>query len=846
METGKNGCRRESRTTPHALRGAVLTCFLLAPVAVLQAQNSTAEFTIHAQVVATNPPRFGFNLAQGTGSVDITDNAWISDGAFSSADLRMDYQATNDGAPDGTTFIATDIKNAGTDYYDSINSNGALVGASARVYRFNTPADRWDLVRKGVVQSMTAISGSSRPADHTITFTTTGAPTKAGDAIWLAKDGNYQNPDVSQWINDLASRFNIYCTSFNPEGETSFARHGTPTCLYTHVSDVPAGQSNGQSSAPPLSVKITDRAAGTGGIWQYVQGWGNGGEELEPGHTYTVSVWLKQQGIADGQVTFIFGPLQHVFTGVTGEWRQFSFNFPSPGPLKPGGAQTARVDYQAPGTLWVNQLQFFDSSHRPFTLDARVLQTFQDFHPGSIRLWSGFGNTSSNYSFWSLDGMLQDENASREDYGLGNIYGKFATQQKLAAGLALCHQLEAAPWIICNMSWSEQEWSDLIDYLAAPAGVGYAARRPASHPGPYTADFEKIYLEFGNEEWGTQETAVNGHYGHYAHYMFSQAVAGKRYYDPGKIKLVLNNFTNGDSFGQAALSHCPEGQALDYFLYTGTAKTTGDAVYQGDLLSITTYKNSLDRWAAIAKTSAAAGHPYEMTSYEGGPGADDPNGHSGGDTSLAAAVGTLDVYLYAQEKGATSLNFFIYHLDTPASTIYTSHTNFAHGYRPHPVWEALQMRNQYCAGDMVRTETNTVKVTTDGNATPLVAVYGFHDTTVPGGDQADIVVLSRDLNNSTAVTLHLPAMPTGGATLYTLTGNPRATNESSLAVPIARQSIAVFSREYKFTLPPGSVYLFQVPTGAWPNEGTTAREETDRSAQLAGTRLRVNNSNLAN
>ena len=87
------------------------------------------------------------------------------------------------------------------------------------------------------------------------------------------------------------------------------------------------------------------------------------------------------------------------------------------------------------------------------------------------------------------------------------------------------------------MSWSEQEWSNLIDYLAAPAGVGYAARRPASHPGPYTADFQKIYLEFGNEEWGTQETAVNSHYGNYAHYMFSQAVAGKSYYDPEQLHL---------------------------------------------------------------------------------------------------------------------------------------------------------------------------------------------------------------------------------------------------------------------------------------------------------------------
>ncbi len=781
-----------------------------------KAQDSAADFTIHSQVVASSPPRFGFNLQESSYYADITDNAWIADSCFSSADLRMNYLATDDGASDGTTFIETDVNSAGTDFWASINSNGAYVGANARLYRFNTTTNQWNLLRTGVVQSMTAVPGSTLLADHTITFTTPGPQSKAGDALWLSKDGNYQNPDVSQWVNYLDPRFNGYATSFNAEGESVFARNDTNACTYIHVTDVPPGELNGQADAPPLSVKITDSATGTGGIWQYVQGWGNGGEQLETGHTYTVSVWLKQQGIADGSATFIFGPLRHTFTGLTNVWQQYTYSFPSPGVVSAGG-QTARVDYNAPGTLWVNQLEFYDAAHGPFTLDARALQVFQNFHPGTVRLWSGFANCSGGYSFWSLDSMLQDESATREDYGIGNMYGLFTVQQKLPAGLSLCSQLGANPWIIGNMSWSEQEWSNLIDYLAAPAGVGYAVKRPASHPGPYTADFQKIYLEFGNEEWGTQETAVNGHYGNYAHYMFSQAVAGKSYYDSSKIKLILNSFIYNDSFGQTALTACPEGQALDYFLYTGTANVTGDTVYQDDLLSIATYQASINAWAASEQASAAAGHPYEIASYEGGPGSDNPNFTGGGDTSLAAAVGQLDVYLYAQQKGATSLNFFLYHLDTPTSTLYSSHTNFAHGYIPHPVWEALQMRNQYCAGDLVAVDANTVQATTDGKATPLAAVYCFHDTT--SGDQADIVVVSRDLNNSTPVTLHLPAVPTGSATLYTLTGDPRANNESSLVVPIGQQSISSFGQNYSFTMPAGSVYLFQVPTGPWAASG---------------------------
>jgi hypothetical protein len=90
------------------------------------------------------------------------------------------------------------------------------------------------------------------------------------------------------------------------------------------------------------------------------------------------------------------------------------------------------------------------------------------------------------------------------------------------------------------------------------------------------------------------------------------------------------------------------------------------------------------------------------------------------------------------------------------------------------------------------------------------------------------VVLSRDLNNATPVTLHLPAQPTGGATLYTLTGDPRANNESSLVIPIARHSLASFPRDYTFTFPPGSAYFFQVPTTPWLEAGPT-----DISAQAS-------------
>ena len=222
--------------------------------------------------------------------------------------------------------------------------------------------------------------------------------------------------------------------------------------------------------------------------------------------------------------------------------------------------------------------------------------------------------------------------------------------------------------------------------------------------------------------------------------------------------------------------------------------------------------------AAQQKADAGNGLIYSLASYEQGPGADTPT-HTG-DTTLAAAIGAIDVNLYASLNGFGPQNLFEYGLGTGP---YTSHTNFANGFRPHPVWEALQMRNNYCSGPIVLTVANSVPTYTDpvitnGQAVPLIAVYTFADANV--ANQADVVVISRDLNNQTPVALNFPATPSGTAQLYTLTGDPRQTNDSAMNIPIGSQSLTGVTKSYTFTMPPGSMYIFQVPlNGTWSGVG---------------------------
>jgi fibronectin type 3 domain-containing protein len=766
--------------------------------------NAPASFSIYPQVVAANPVRTGFNM-QPRASSDITENVWFTDGGFSPYDARWSLTASQDGTT--TTFIATG--SGGTSDYSSI-ATGYFVGATARTYRYSNGA--WSLLRTDIVTGYTAVYDTTA-ADNTITFAESGPQTLAGDIIWLDLDNQPAVPGLSL----LASRFTSYYPNWRAETLSDDTR--TATVPYSLSTDVPSSDPGG------LSLELTDTNTEKQGIWQFFQGAfvGPTFEQFQPGHTYEVSVWLKQSGISNGSVTFSLQQLgvSHMFTGVTDTWQQFTWTFPAvPGVPANSTYPSVHLDYSAPGSLWVDNFQLYDAAWAPDTVNPQVMTAWQNYQPGTIRIWSNFGNGAGAYSFWSLDSWVTPEIKTRNSPGIGNEDEIPGELEHLPDALANVKTVGANPWLIVNMALSETEWGELIDYLAAPAGVGYAAKRPANHPGPYTDDFSTIYLEVGNEEWGTQRVPAGVEYGQWAHFVFSNAIAGKSYFNPAQIQLVVNGWSIQPSFGSSAAAAAPEATVVDAALYSsGSTSLSGDSFYQSDLVQVPlTNGPQIDALYAQQQQDAANGRNYTLAVYEEGPGADVTA--YAGDPSLAGAIGAIDVNLYATMRGFGPQNFFGYMLGTGA---YTSHSNFANGFRPHPVWEAIQMRNNYTSGPMVLTNTNSVPTysnttITGGTAVPLIAVYTFKDANVP--NQADVVVISRDLNNQTPVTLNFPATPIGKGTLYTLTGDPRANNNDEMNIPIGMQTLSGITASYTFTMPPGSMYLLQVPlSGTWSSTG---------------------------
>ncbi|MFN7141744.1 MAG: hypothetical protein ACK4UN_20680, partial [Limisphaerales bacterium] len=429
--------------------------------------------------------------------------------------------------------------------------------------------------------------------------------------------------------------------------------------------------------------------------------------------------------------------------------------------------------------------------------------------------------------------------------------------------LEFCRNTGADPWLIVGSYMLESEWRDLMEYLAAPydPAVDSPATKPYAHRrysqgqhAPWTDVFPRLYIEYGNELWNPmfQWYFGNGNLaGQFSEHFFTAAKASPWFPAvSNKIDFMVNGWivsagTNG--YGHAASIAAPSSRYNDLAVYIGGweagSSVGGAMVNDGGFQDYMLYPPSfiryfMDQHAASREANRLAGYDYEIAIYEGGPGYGlpapgqefDPISETYG-KSLAAAVATLDTYLYNSYLRIDPQAYFSY---GPGYN-WTSHATLDRGRHPHANWLALQMRNQHARGSMVATMTHRsplIDVPAHTNAlghvevpaypnTPLIQPYAFRD-----GDRYAVFVLSRCLSNATPTTLRLPFTTATNATLHKLTGDPRLGNSTNLIIVPTQETLTNVTQELTFTMPPGSVYLFVF-------EGTNTPEETNPVATIS-------------
>jgi len=741
-------------------------------------------------------------LAFGANIATATLNNWTIDPSMEGSVIRLRGNATG-GGPD----VILNDGGARTDFFQTIG-DGFFDGATVRVYR--TVGEAVALVRRATVRRYLA----SPTSGYRIELAGSGPPVQAGDLYILELAA--ANAPVEK-AHDRVSWVRQWDT-------WAVAGPGVTTRDPTT-----AAPENGGGS----SLRITATGSGEVSIRQYRYGAPDSTyPSFEPGRTYRMEAWLKQADVADGQVRFrmsgSYAAVQHRFD-VNGSWARYRFDFVAPA-RPPSGSPIGEniLAFTGPGTVWVDNLVVYDPAYAPFAASPGMVAAFTEFRPGTMRIWSGQTNVAWGTSManWTdpeaLNVLTWDPNSGRQP----------APTFKLPTALRFAQQTGATPWLIAGLYFREEEWLDLIEYLAGPTGTAYGDKRAAQgQPTPWTDVFPTIRIELANETWNPLFYPWNfddpAEYGRFAEYFFSIARSSPYFAAVSdRIELVVNGWivqTNENGYGPRARRAAPSSRVVDVTAYVGGWEAGGsvggstltDAGFQDTLLfGPRVTEPYAAAHAATRDRLAAAGVPYALAVYEGGPGYGLPSPSLPYDPvqeqygkSLAAAVATLDSFLINSSRGFGPQAFFLFQ---PGYN-WSSHALIERGYQPHACWLALEMRNRLAAGDLVLSAINSAPTVdlaaTDGTAArsnvPLVAAYTFRD-----GDRYTVFVLSRRLSDSTPVTLRLPFDTAAQVTRHRLTGDPRANNVDAAAVQVETMRLAGFANPFTFTMPPGSVYAF--------------------------------------
>jgi hypothetical protein len=594
---------------------------------------------------------------------------------------------------------------------------------------------------------------------------------------------------------------------------------------------------------------------------------------LEPGRTYRYEAWMRQEGLGSGgEVVFTFNSMysgiSHTFQ-VDDQWRLHGFEFVAPAAPTNGSHDRPAIYITGPGTLWLDNLRLFRADTAqdvasiiappsPLVFDELLASQPTNGAKGIIRQQPVLQEQSTmagSLGIYRDAGLILDWFQSvSAPY---NMTVPFFLNCAFRTGDS--PETRMPPWLNVSSHKSEAEWLMLIEYLGAPIDPNnpsdvaakpwaYLRYRQRGVTTPWTDEFSRIYLEFANETWhngqvsdewfgwGRDGWVFDGsiEFGLVADYYTKHIIEHSPYYTNlnanGKLRFVM-----GSSYGNYAeigAAYAPDVHDIAHTTYVGPRWEVGEqplAAYDDHGIQATLLGSAAEtelgyvnyrRWR---EELAEQGLLFDIQGYEGGPsgyslpGQDaSPEAHEYSERygkSIAMAVASLDAWLAAYEYGFVDQAY----LGFAPGAYWSSHTGMNEGYRPHAGWLALTLRNRQVKGRMIRAAVaESPVIAWDETDYPLVASYAFRD-----GNRLHVFLLSRKLggvhdgldwgDGSTPVTLVLPANPTGPATLYSISGDPRDTNRDALDVQI-QQTATNLSRETAVSLPEGAIYLYVVDT----------------------------------
>ncbi len=509
----------------------LLTTLLALPLAGGAAAD---HYRVLPEVARANPPRFSVNVEFGTfapWNVDQRINAWNC--FYNLEPMVQQYHGQCDG---GGVDFAQNISSPRFSFWDCARS-GYWDGAEVRFYRTENGVMR--LVREATV-ARSVIGNDPKTNEKTeekIYFTEPGPAIRSGDFYILRKTSTQPSPFIRPALLDGAWGSNNVLDGWCPFQGTVHWRFDTNTFA-------PEG-----GSTASLRMELTEATPEKpSGPWHWFMV--NNSDEphinlrFMPGKSYRARVWLKQQGMSDPRALIQLGVFTSAVVDVGTEWKQYEFDIPVDNPAFPlpdrqNSGSRLLIGGFSNGTLWMDNLLVWQTDLEPFAVLPNVAGALKDFHPGTLRLWSGY--VSPSLEFWLGEGFAQ---LASGDYGKS---GRPVTLS-LNQSLKLCEETGSEPWLILNPLYTEEEHIRLMEYLAGPADKGFGKLRARQgRTAPWTDTFKTIHLESGNEAWNSiMPKNWSGRpdvYAAFADRQFRELKASP-YYSRAKFELIANGWDN--------------------------------------------------------------------------------------------------------------------------------------------------------------------------------------------------------------------------------------------------------------------------------------------------------------
>lgn len=796
------------------------TSFLIAMFAVATVRAEDI-YRVTDETQVENPQRFGANFEMKSFAPwgDLVHNCWNRYGSCEPIVFRHNGIATDGGedfieARSGAPVSDKSFPTSPGSGFWSTMGNGFWDGAEIRIYRPSDNALR--LLRKDRVRHFNGL----KDTDQRITLAQGGEPIRRGD-LFVMTMTRLDVPDA-----------------LNPERPANFMRQKyaelpSKDSGVTWTMDDSTRCPEGGSTAS-MKITIPKATKAPVGIEQPFLRFSGRELAFESGKSYRCEVWLRQEGL-QGPVTVQVGDRVTKTFDVGGEWQKFEFDVPNEEPIGPK-TYPLLIGATTPGTIWMDNLLVAQKDLASFAIFPQWMDALREFRPGVLRSMSG-------RNLLTLDAWLSDGFARKLVWDV-NAGPQSRADFSLREQLELCRATGARPWLMTYVLLDDEELDHLMEYLGAPADVGYGKRRALDgQVQPWTEVFDAIYVECANEMWNGKFFAPQA----FENQAELAGIAANRIFERLKnspyntrqnIRGIApawahNLYEGGKGWTYRAAMSCPSADVL------GTAPSGYIGGYDGETIvgvkDADLFQANLLYSAQVMEPKLAAvdairsefqqryGKQLEMLKYEAGPGYAIPSpdrpfieAAERVGKSLAMGIATLDNFLFVMAHDGNA-NYF----QVQSGPNWSSHNLHM---EPHTTWLALSLRNRWCSGRLLKVEPEAVatadlprrksvglgndgrpsdKIIEERKDVPLTQCYAFEDR-----GRYSILALNRSFTEPKTITLRLPYRPNPEYRVYVLeSADPRTTNRDGYNVRIREEQRSGFRDGFRLTLKPASAVL---------------------------------------